>query len=109
MHWSALLCAAVTAMAFVAFQFFPGRWCEPVSVRLAVGAFVVITSMLYLWFVDDARRPKARAWHRVLVGCVAGVVVSAIAGGPAVLYALLALVGGMAGYVGFRWLKHVPL
>ena len=109
MHWSALLCAAVTAMAFVAFQFFPGHWCEPVAVRLAAGAFVVITSMLYLWFVDDARRPKAGAWHRILVGSIAGVVVSAIAGGPAVLYALLALVGGITGYVGFRWLKHVPL
>ena len=65
--------------------------------------------MLYLWFVDDERRPKAGAWHRIIVGAGAGLIVSTIASGPSELYALLGMVGGMAGYIGFRWIKHVPL
>lgn len=109
MHWSELTFAAMGAVFFIAFYFFPGSWCEPISVRFFAGTFVVITSMLYLWFVDDERRPKAGAWHRIIVGAAAGLIVSAIAAGRSELYALLGIVGGMAGYIGFRWLKHVPL
>ena len=32
-----------------------------------------------------------------------------IAGGPPELYPLLGLLGGVAGYLGFRWLRHLPL
>jgi hypothetical protein len=109
MHRFELVVAAVFGAAFTAFRLFPGSWCEPFPVRLVAGVFVVATAMLYLWFVDDKRRPKAGAVHRVLVGGSAGLIVAAIANGTSELYALLALVGTIAGYIGFRWLKHVPL
>ena len=109
MHWIALAYAAGVAAVFVLFQFFPGYWCEPVSVRLGAGLFVVIICALYLWLVDDERRPKAGAWHRILVGATAWLLLALIAGGPPELYPLLGLLGGVAGYLGFRWLRHLPL
>lgn len=109
MHWSELAFSAIAAAFFIAFRFFPGDWCEPPSIRFFAGAFIVITGMFYLGFVDDERRPKAGAWHRIIVGTSVGLIVAAIAGGTGDLYALLGMVGGMLGYIGFRWLKHVPL
>ena len=108
-HWSALLMASATASALSAYWIFPGDWCNSFSVRTAFGFFVCITSVLYIWFVDDERRPLAGTAHRVLVGGLTGIVLAVIAGGPSVLYALLVLVGAMLGYVGFRWLKHLPI
>jgi hypothetical protein len=109
MHWLELSIAAIFAALFTAFRILPGEWCEPVSVRLVAGVFAVATAMLYLWLVDDERRPKAGAVHRMLVGGLTGLVVSAIAAGGGELYALLGLLGAMSGYFGFRWLKHVPI
>lgn len=109
MHWSELAVAAFGAAVFTAFYFFPGDWCEPMSVRFIVGAFIVITGAFYLWLVDDERRPKASAAHRIIIGSSVGLVVAAVAGGQSDLYGLLAMVGGILGYIGFRWLKHVPL
>jgi hypothetical protein len=108
MHWLELSIAVVFAALFTGFQFFPGGWCEPLSVKLVAGVFVVVSAMLYLWFVDDERRPKAGARHRLVVGGSTGLIVAAIAGGQFELHALLALIGVASGYVGFRWLKHVP-
>jgi hypothetical protein len=108
-HWSALLVACATAAALSAYWIFPGDWCDSLSVRTAFGLLMGITAMLYIWFVDDERRPLAGTAHRVLVGGLTGVVLAAIAGGPGMLYALLAVLGAMLGYVGFRWLKHLPI
>lgn len=109
MNWSMLGISAIFGAVFTAFHVFPARWCEPFPVRLAAGIFVVATAMSYLCFVDDERRPKAGALHRMLVGGSTGFVVAAIANGGGELYALLGLVGVMSGYVGFRWLKRVPI
>ena len=109
MRWSELSLATVFGALFTAFYFLPGSWCDPAPVRPLAGAFVVVTAMFYLHFVDDERRPLVGAWHRILVGSAAGVIVAAISNGSGELYALLALVGAMLGYIGFRWLKHVPL
>lgn len=108
-HWSALVMASATASALSAYWIFPGDWCDSFSARTAFGIFVCITSMLYIWFVDDERRPLAGTAHRLLVGGLTGFVLAVIVGGPDVLYALLVLVGAMLGYVGFRWLKHLPI
>lgn len=104
-----LIIAAIFGAIFTAFHLLPAEWCEPLSVRLAAGVFVVATAAFYLAFVDEERRPKGGAWHRITVGAIAGCIVAAISNGAMDLYALLALVGAMLGYVGFRWLKHVPM
>jgi hypothetical protein len=108
-HWFELAIAAFFGAVFTAFRVFPSSWGDPFAVRLTAGVFVVATAMLYLWFVDDERRPKAGALHRMLVAGSAGLLVAAITNGSGELYALLGLAGALAGYVGFRWLKHVPL
>lgn len=108
-RWLELLLAAIFGALFTAFQFLSGQWCEPTLVRPVAGIFVVLTAVLYLYFVDDERRPLVGVWHRMLFGAAAGFVVAAISNGPSELYALLTLVGAMLGYVGFRWLKHVPI
>jgi hypothetical protein len=109
MRWQALGFASLCSALFVAFYFFPGSWCEPRQVKFLGGAFVVVTGALYLWFVDDERRPMAGTLHRILIGTSVGVVVAAIAGGPFELFGLLSICGAVLGYIGFRWLKHVPL
>ena len=109
MHWFEFAIAVVFGILFTAFRVFPGAWCEPISVRIVAGVFVVATGMVYLFLVDDERRPKASALHRMTVGSASALIVAAIANGSSALYALLGLIGAMAGYVGFRWLKHVPL
>lgn len=109
MHKFELAIAIALGALFTAFRVFPSGWCEPLPVRLIAGVFVVATTALYLFLVDDERKPKAGSVHGVLVGCAAGLVVAAIENGTVELYALLGLVGIILGYVGFRWLKHVPL
>lgn len=108
MRWVDLALAAIFGALFTAFQFLPGTWCDPAPVRPLAGIFVVVTTVLYLYFVDDTRHPVG-AWHRIAVGASAGLVVAAISNGVIELYPLLLLVGAMLGYVGFRWLKHVPI
>ncbi len=101
--------AAILGALFTAFNFLPGSWSDPAPVRLLAGIFVVVATMFYLHLVDDDRRPLVGAWHRILVGSAAGITVAAIAGASVALYVLLALVGAVLGYIGFRWLKHLPL
>jgi len=109
MRWAELALVTVLGALFTAFYFLPGSWCEPAPVRPLAEILVVVTTMFYLHFVDDERRPTVGALHRMFVGSAAGVIVAAISSGSGELFALLALVGAMLGYVGFRWLKHVPL
>lgn len=109
MRWPEVALAAIFGALFTAFYFLPGSWCDPAPVRPLAGIFIVVATMFYLYFVDDERRPLVGTWHRILVGSVAGVIVAAISSGSSELHVLLALVGAMLGYVGFRWLKHVPL
>lgn len=109
MVWFELTLAFVFASLFMAFHFLSGSWCEPVSVKLVAGAFVVVAGMFYLWLVDDEHRPKVGALHRIIVGGAVGLVVAAIAQGSTELYVLLMLVGVMLGYIGCRWVKHVPM
>lgn len=109
MRWFELALAMVLGATFTAFHFLPGPWCEPAAVRPLAGIFVVVGTMFYLYLVDDERRPVLGVWHGILFGAVAGVVVAAIASGAGELYALLVFVGAMLGWIGFRWLKHVPL
>jgi hypothetical protein len=108
MRWIEFAFAAISSALFIAFHFLPGSWCGPAPVRPLAGVFIIVTAMLYLNFVDDERRTKVGSWHRILVGSTTGVIVAVISHGSAELYVLLALVGAMLGYVGFRWLKHVP-
>lgn len=109
MRWAELGLATILGALFTAFHFFPSSWCDPAPVRPLAGIFVVVTTMLYLYFVDDERRPIVGACHRILVGSAAGFVVAAISGGSGELYPALALVGALLGFIGFRWLKYVPL
>lgn len=109
MHRAELGLAAILGALFTAFNFLPGSWSDPTPVRLLAGIFVVVATMFYLHLVDDDRRPLVGAWHRILVGSAAGITVAAIAGASVALYGLLALVGAVLGYIGFRWLKHLPL
>jgi drug/metabolite transporter superfamily protein YnfA len=109
MRWFALFVAAVCGVAFVAFYLLPGRWSEPLPIRLFAGVFIVVTAMVYLWFVEEERPLRVGPWHRGLVGALAGIAVAAIGSGSGELFALLALVGAASGFIGFRWLKHVPL
>lgn len=109
MLWFELTLAFVLAAIFTAFHFLSGSWCEPVSVRLVAGAFVVVTGIFYLGLFDDERRPKVGVLHRIIVGGAVGLVVAAIAQGSSDLYFLLLLVGVMLGYIGCRWVKHVPM
>jgi len=104
-----LAIAVVFGALFTAFYVLPGAWCEPAAVRLLAGSFVLATAVFYLYAVEDNRRVKVGAWHRIAVGAAAGAVTAAISQGAGELYVLLILVGAMLGYVGFRWLKHVPL
>ena len=109
MHRFELAIAAVFGALFTAFYVVPGAWSEPTSVRLIAGSFVLATVVFYLYAVEDNRRVKVGAWHRIAVGGAAGAVIAAISQGGGELYVLLSLIGAMLGYVGFRWLKHVPL
>lgn len=109
MRWFELTLATVMGAIFIAFHFLPRSWCDPAPVRPLAGIFVVMVTIFYLYLVDDERRPLVGAWHRIGVGSVAGVIVAAIAGGSGELYAVLAFVGAMLGFIGFRWLKDVPL
>nr|WP_315485665.1 hypothetical protein [uncultured Undibacterium sp.] len=109
MRWFELTIATVFGALFIAFHFLSGPWCDPAPVRPLAGIFVVVVTMFYLHLVDDERRPLVGAWHRICVGAVAGVNVAAIASGSGAMYVLLAFVGAMLGFIGFRWLKHVPL
>jgi len=109
MRWLELSCAIVCGALFTAFRFFPGGWCEPLSVRLCAAIFVAVTGAFYLWLVDEERRPKVGSIHRIMVGSSVGLVAAAIVGGPFELFGLLAVSGALLGYIGFRWLKHVPL
>nr|WP_315467376.1 hypothetical protein [uncultured Undibacterium sp.] len=108
MRWFELTLVTVMGAIFTAFHFLPGPWCDPAPVRPLAGIFVVVVTMLYLYLVDDERRPLVGAWHRIGAGSVAGLILAAIASGSGELYALLAFVGALLGFIGFRWLKHVP-
>ncbi|TXI91250.1 MAG: hypothetical protein E6Q34_07495 [Burkholderiaceae bacterium] len=108
MRWFEFAFAMVYGLLFTAFHFLPGSWCEPLPIRVLAGVFVVATTAVYLFLVDDERRPLVGAWHRIFVGVVTGNVVAAISGSSGELYFLLTLVGAMLGFIGFRWLKHVP-
>ena len=109
MRWTELGLSALWGSLFTAFYFLTGSWCEPAPVCPLSGIFVVAATMFYLNFVDDERRPLVGAWRRIFVGATAGIIVAAISSGSGELYALLALGGAMLGYIGFRWLTHVPL
>nr|WP_314861975.1 hypothetical protein [uncultured Undibacterium sp.] len=109
MRWFELTIATVFGALFIAFHFLSGPRCDPAPVRPLAGIFVVVVTMFYLHLVDDERRPLVGTWYRICVGSVAGVIVAAIASGTGELYALLAFVGALLGFIGFRWLKHFPL
>jgi len=109
MHWFKLILSTVFGALFTAFHFLPGSWCDPAPVRPFAGICVVVVTMSYLHLVDDERRPLVGVWHRIIVGSVAGVIVAAIASGSGAMYVLLAFVGAMLGFIGFRWLRHVPI
>lgn len=108
MRWFELALATMFGALFTAFHFLPGPWCDPAPVRPIAGIFVLVVTMFYLHLVDDERRPVVGAWHRIGVGAVAGVVLTAISGGSGELYILLAFIGAILGFIGFRWLKHIP-
>jgi hypothetical protein len=109
MGWFALGLAAAMAAFFVAFQFLPGAWCEPLSVRVMAGLFIVLTAAFYLRLVDTDRGAKPGALHRMLVGGSAGLVVAAIAAGSGELHAALAIIGALLGLGGMRWIDHLRL
>ena len=109
MRWAEFALALVFGALSTAFYFLPRSWFQPAPVRPRAGVLVVVATMFYLHFVDDGRRPLAGTLQRMLVGSAVGVIVAAISSGSGALFALLALVGAMHGYVGFRWLKLVSL
>lgn len=109
MRWFELAIAAIFASLFTASHLLPVAWCEPFPVRLFAGIFAVVTGAMYLCLVDDERRPRADAMHRMVVGAGTGVVVATISRGDLELHVLLALAGAMAGWIGFRWFRHVSL
>lgn len=109
MRWPELGFAVLTAVMVIAFRVSPTEFTSLSQVRLLAGALIVLTAMFYLYFVDDKRKPLAGAGHRVVVGSTTGFVIALLVGGTFELYGLLVLVGALLGYIGFRWLKHVPL
>lgn len=109
MHWPELAFAALTAALVVVFRLLPIDWVDSFQIKFIAGTLIVLVAMFYLYFVDDERRPKAGAWHRIAVGAATGFVVALLVRGTFELYGLLVLGGALLGYFGFRWLKHVPL
>lgn len=108
MRWPELGFAVVVAVVFVLFHFgIPADLENIRQIRILSGIVLVVSAALYLHLVDDERRPKVNSLHRMIVGCVTGLLVALIAQGSFELYALLGLVGLMLGYIGFRWLKHL--
>ena len=73
------------------------------KIRIIFASFVTIVAILYLWIVDDKRRPLASTWHRIRVGVGAGITVAAICNGPIELYILLVIIGAILGYFGCQW------
>ena len=107
MRWPEFVSALLTSAIALAFYVVPGAWCESPNVRGVAAIFVFLVLVAYLAFVDDERRPKVGALHRIVFGAVCGVAIASIYSSPSAGFALGALVGGTLGYIGIHWAKYV--
>ena len=107
MRWPEFSAALLTSAIALAFHVVPGAWCESPNVRGIAAIFVFLVLATYLVFVDDERRPKVGALHRIVFGAVCGVAIASIYSSPFAGFALGALVGGTLGYIGIHWAKYV--
>jgi hypothetical protein len=107
MRWLEFVAALLTSAIAVAFYVVPGAWSESPNVRGVAAIFVFLVLVAYLVFVDDERRLKVGALHRILFGAVCGLAIASIYSSPIAGFALGALVGGTLGYIGIYWAKYV--
>jgi hypothetical protein len=107
MHWPAFAAALLTSAIALVFHVVPGAWCESPNVRGVAAIFVFLVLVAYLVFVDDERRPKVGALHRIVFGAVCGVAIASIYSSSSAGFALGALAGGTLGYIGIHWAKYV--
>ncbi len=107
MRWIEFAAALLTSAIAVACYVLPDTWSESPNVRGVAAIFVFLVLVAYLAFVDDERRPKVGALHRIVFGAVCGIAIASIYSSPSAGFALGALVGGILGYIGIHWAKYV--
>lgn len=108
-YWFELGFALLVSGVYVAFQVIPYGWSESSKIQGGAAIFVFLVCTFYLALVDDERKPKAGATHRVVFGAFCGLTIAAIYNSVTIGYVLGILVGGILGYTGVYWVKYVRI